>query len=55
MNKVIVTGATGMIGCALVRNLLKKKVNVTAIIRPNSEKKDRLPKSKCLNVVECEF
>lgn len=54
MEKVIVTGATGMLGSALVKNLVKKKINVTAIVRPNSTKLNRLAKSKYIRIVECD-
>ena len=38
MKSAIVTGATGMIGSQVVKLLLEKGVNVTAIVRPMSEK-----------------
>ena len=38
MKSAIVTGATGMIGSHVVNLLLEQGVNVTAIIRPMSEK-----------------
>ena len=37
MKDVIITGATGMIGSEVTRQLLRQGVNVTAIIRPMSE------------------
>lgn len=55
MKKVIITGATGMIGISLIRYLLNKNVQVTAIIRPNSKRKDILLKHKNLNIVECDL
>ena len=57
MKNVIITGATGMIGSNVARLLLDQGVNVTAIIRPMSEKlrnldPERETKGK-LTVVEC--
>ena len=40
--KAIVTGATGFIGLALCRELLQNGYEVTAVIRPDTEKKDKL-------------
>ena len=40
MNKVLVTGATGMIGSSMIEQMLMDDIKVTAIIRPNSKKKE---------------
>ena len=42
MKRAIVTGATGMIGTALVKELLRSDIEVTAIVRPDSDR------AKCL-------
>lgn len=42
--KVIITGATGFIGVALCKEMIKNGHDVTAIIRENSNKKSKLPK-----------
>ena len=55
MKKVIITGATGMIGLNLIKYLLNKNIQVTAIIRPNSERKNMLPDDKNLKIVECDL
>lgn len=55
MNKVIITGATGLIGLALIKECLKKKVEVYAIVRPNSKRIDVFPKSDLIHVVECDL
>ena len=55
MKSVIITGATGMIGSHVAKLLLDQGVNVTAIIRPMSEKMrnlDHYGEGK-LTVVEC--
>lgn len=40
--EIIVTGATGFIGVALCKELIEKGHNVTAVIRKNSTKRDKL-------------
>lgn len=44
METAIVTGATGMVGTALIQTLLSHGVRVKAIIRPNSPRATRLDK-----------
>lgn len=53
MQKVVITGATGMIGITLIEYLLKKKIKILAIVRENSAKKLKLPQNKNLKIVEC--
>lgn len=53
VNRAIVTGATGFIGKFLVRELLLQDVDVIALVRPDSSKKDSIP-SKA-RIVECEL
>lgn len=53
MKRVIITGATSMIGAALTEECLRNHVEVLAIIRKNSRHAGRLPQSKLLTVREC--
>lgn len=55
MKSAVVTGPTGVIGTALVNELLKNGVKVTAVIRPDSEKKDRLSPDSNLDIVYCDM
>ena len=55
MRKVIVTGATGMVGKELVDLCLGQHIQVLAVVRPNSKHLDRLPKSNLLQICECEL
>lgn len=55
MKNVIITGATGEIGLALVNELLTQNKNVTVIVRPNSKRTGRLPENKNLQIVKCEL
>lgn len=42
MKKIVVTGATSMIGVALIEECIKNGVEVHAILRPNSTRVDRI-------------
>lgn len=53
MNKVVITGATGMIGRTLIEYLIEKGFTVLAIIRENSKRKFSLPQNKNLKIIEC--
>ncbi len=55
MKKVIVTGATGMIGASMIEQMLAEDIEVTAIVRPNSAKMNHLHQCKNLNIVECDI
>ncbi len=55
MNKVIVTGATGMIGASMIEQMIVDGIEVTAVIRPNSKKRSNLINHQFLNVVECDI
>lgn len=55
MKKVIITGATGMIAINLIEYLLTQNVQVTAIIRPKSERKEILMNKPNLKIVECDL
>lgn len=43
LKRVAITGATGMIGAALVRECLSRGIEVTAFVRPNSSRVRNLP------------
>lgn len=53
MKKVIITGATGMIGNTLINYLLKRDIEVLAIVREKSKRKECLPNNKNLKILEC--
>ena len=52
MKKVVVTGPTGEVGLALVEELLKNDIEVYAVVRPNSQRANRLGNDKNLHIVE---
>ena len=51
--KMIITGATGFIGAALCPELINAGHSVTAVIRPGSTKKEKLPEA--VSVIELEL
>ena len=55
MNKIVVTGATSMIGVATINEAIKNNVEVLAIVRPNSKNLNRLPQNRLIKVLECEL
>ena len=55
MKKAIVTGASGMIGVALINLLLNEDYEIIAIARPNSSKIDNIPKNDNVTIVECDL
>ena len=55
MQCVMVTGATSMIGCALIQECLKNGVGVIALARKGSSKLSRLPASPLLTLIECDL
>ena len=55
MEKIIVTGATSMIGTALIRECLKEDVEIYGVVRMNSPKLTRLPSHEKLHLVDCDL
>lgn len=53
MKRVVVTGATSMIGQALIQECLEHGVQVCAVIRQNTGRRDRLPEHPNLQLAEC--
>lgn len=54
MENVIITGATSMMGVALVKECIRWGTGVTAVVRPRSKNLYRLPQDDLVRVVECE-
>ncbi len=55
MNKAIITGPTGVIGTALIQYLADKNIEVYAIVRPNSKRKQNIPNHPKVHMIECEL
>ena len=52
MKKVIITGATGTIGMALIRRCMENNIRVLAIVNPKSTRKECLPEHPLLEIIE---
>lgn len=52
MNRVVLTGATSMIGVALMKECIKHHIQVLAIVRRNSTNLYRIPNSDDIKVIE---
>lgn len=55
MKKVIISGATSMIGLALIRKCIEENIEVLALVNSESKRKDRLPIDEKITVVECDL
>lgn len=53
MKRAVVTGASGMIGATLIRQLIDRGIEVLAIVRPGSLKAENIPQSPLVVKVEC--
>jgi UDP-glucose 4-epimerase len=53
VKNIIITGATGMLGCALIKECEKNNISVAAISRPGSKKLGRLHESGNVKITEC--
>lgn len=55
MRKVVITGATGMIGLELIQQLIERNVDMLLLIREGSSKITKLPKSNLIKIVCCDL
>jgi len=53
MKRVVITGATSMIGLAILDICIKNKINATCILRENSLKKHIIPSSPYVSSIIC--
>lgn len=53
MNRIVITGATGAIGMALIQKCIESSVQAVIFVNPDSKRKNRIPQNPLLNVVEC--
>lgn len=51
--RIVISGATSMIGAALTNKLIDNNHDVVAVVRPNSKKIEALHKKTNLSIVEC--
>lgn len=55
MKRIVVTGATSMIGIALIEECLKNDVSVLAVVRRNSLRLGRLAALSQVRIIECDL
>lgn len=55
IKSIIVSGATGVVGSAVVRQALKNNTMVTCIVHRGSTRIGNLPKNKNLRIVKCDL
>lgn len=55
MKHILLTGATGMIGSAIVRESLRRDCQVTCIVRKDSSRVKNIPNDSRIHVVECDI
>lgn len=53
MKRVVVTGATGAIGMALLDKLIKENIEVVVLVNPGSHRNEILPEHMLIHKVEC--
>ena len=53
MKNIIVTGATGCVGSAVVRRALAQGLQVTCLVHPGSRRLSNLPTDERVRIVEC--
>lgn len=53
MKNVIITGATGVIGMALIRKCIEEDVKVTILANPDSKRLDRIPNDSHVTIIPC--
>ena len=55
MKKLILTGATGMIGSAIVREALKQDYDITYIVRKNSSRIKNIPQDSRVHIIDADI
>lgn len=55
MKKLILTGATGMIGSAIVREALKQDYEITCIVRKNSSRLKNIPQDSRVYIIDADI
>ncbi len=53
MKKIIITGATGMIGSAIIREALKQDYEITCLVRKESTRIKNIPLDNRVHIVDC--
>lgn len=52
MKRVVISGATGAIGMALIQKCIDENVGVIVLLRPDSARRDRIPKNPLVTILD---
>ena len=55
MRRIVITGPTGTIGMAIIKLCIEEGIEVYAICRPTSERKQRIPNNRFVHRIECDL
>lgn len=55
MKNAVITGATGMLGLALIRKLTAEGYNIYAVTRADSARRKNIPIQKNVKIIECDL
>ena len=55
MKRLLITGASGMIGSAIIREALKLDFDITCLVRTNSTRVKNIPKDGRVHLVDCDI
>jgi nucleoside-diphosphate-sugar epimerase len=55
MKSIVLTGATSMIGIALIKQCIQNNIAVLALVRPRSSRINRMPNSDLVTIVDCDL
>jgi acetolactate synthase-1/2/3 large subunit len=55
MKSIALTGATSMIGIALIKQCVQNNITVLALVRSGSLRRDRVPDSDLVTILECDL
>lgn len=53
IEKIVITGATGTIGTAIIRECILRRIRVLVLANPASKRLDRIPSSPYVTVIPC--
>lgn len=53
MKKIVISGATGVIGMALIEKCLNEGIQILVLCNPDSSHKDRIPQNPLITVASC--
>ncbi|SDB60225.1 NAD(P)-dependent oxidoreductase [Butyrivibrio sp. INlla16] len=55
LHRIIVTGASGPLGVVLIKECIRRGIEVAALVRPGSKKRDDIPKDELVHVYEVDL